>query len=59
MTARNPDAQAAVQYLLWALEEIEKSGHVRAARHARMALEDMRALEARSNDKSGKRAERV
>jgi hypothetical protein len=39
---RNPDAQAAMQYLTWALEEIEKSGHRKAAHHARIALEELR-----------------
>jgi hypothetical protein len=32
---------AAVQYLTWALEEIEKSGRVKAALHARDALNDL------------------
>jgi hypothetical protein len=30
--------QAAVQHLIWALEEIEKAGNERAALHARSAL---------------------
>jgi len=34
---RNPDAEAAMQYLVWAPEEIEKSGHQKAAHHARLA----------------------
>jgi hypothetical protein len=29
---------AAIQYLAWAVEEIEKSGNEAAARHARAAL---------------------
>ena len=29
---------AAIQYLAWAVEEIEKSGNEEAARHARAAL---------------------
>jgi hypothetical protein len=54
MTARrNPKEaatkEAATQYLTWALEEIEKFGHTKAARHARIALEELRAL--RSADK--------
>jgi len=35
-------AQAAVQYLTWALEEIEKSGNQKAGRLARNALEALR-----------------
>jgi hypothetical protein len=43
MTVRRiPEAEAAMQYLVWALEEIEKYGHQKAARHARMALEELR-----------------
>jgi hypothetical protein len=39
----NPDAfEAALQYLTWALEEIEKAGSQEAARHARDALEALR-----------------
>jgi hypothetical protein len=33
---------AAVQYLIWALEEIEKFGHPNAAFHARNALDELR-----------------
>ncbi len=39
---RSSDAQAAMQYLVWSLEEIEKYGHQRAAHHARMALKELR-----------------
>jgi hypothetical protein len=50
----NPDAHAAaVQYLIWALEEIEKAGDQHAAQHARMALEKLRGS-SRSADKTGK-----
>ena len=35
------DAQAARQYLVWALEEIEGLGDQRAARHARFAFESL------------------
>jgi len=38
----NPDAEAAVQYLSWALEEIEKAGSQKAARHTRAAMAEMR-----------------
>jgi len=39
MTVLNPRAEAAIQYLIWALEEIEKTGNEKAAKHARLALE--------------------
>jgi hypothetical protein len=39
---RTPKAQAAIQYLIWALEEIEKAGHQKAAHHARIALNELR-----------------
>lgn len=38
----NPHAEAAVQYLVWALEEMEKSGNPKAAQHARRALDALR-----------------
>ncbi|MBR0778565.1 hypothetical protein JQ625_27350 [Bradyrhizobium diazoefficiens] len=41
---RNPDAEAAAQYLTWALEEIEGLGSPNAARHARIALEEVRGI---------------
>jgi len=51
---RNPDHQAAaMQYLTWALEEIEKAGHHKAAHHARAALEELRST---LPDKMGERA---
>jgi hypothetical protein len=51
MTVRpNPEADAAMQYLVWALEEIEKSGHHKAARHARMALEELSSTPHPSNE---------
>lgn len=39
---RNPDAEAANQYLTWALEEIEKVGSQQAARHTRAAMAALR-----------------
>ena len=39
---RNPDAEAANQYLTWALEEIEKVGDQNAARHTRAAMAALR-----------------
>jgi hypothetical protein len=38
----NPDAEAASQYLVWALEEIEKVGNQKAARHTRAAMTALR-----------------
>lgn len=40
--ARNASTEAAVQYLTWALEQIEEAGNQEAARHARLALEALR-----------------
>ena len=39
---RNPGAEAANQYLTWALEEIEKVGNQKAARLTRAALAALR-----------------
>lgn len=39
---RNPDAEAASQYLVWALEEIEKVGNQKAALHTRAAITALR-----------------
>ena len=40
---QNPDANsAAIQYLIWALEELEQTGDQKAAHHARMALKELR-----------------
>ena len=41
---RNPDADAAIQYLSWALEEIKKTGNQKAARQARAAMAELRRL---------------
>jgi len=35
---RNPAAEAAAQYLVWALEEITRAGSEEAAHHARLAI---------------------
>ena len=44
MTVRHnsESRSAAVQYLVWALEEIEKIDGQKAAHHARIALEELR-----------------
>lgn len=39
---RSPDAGAAMQYLTWALEEIEKAGDQKAAHHTRAAITALR-----------------
>jgi hypothetical protein len=39
------NAEAAMQYLIWALEEMEKSGNQEAARHARTALEALQGVQ--------------
>jgi hypothetical protein len=39
---RNADVEAALQYLIWALEHIEKVGNAKAARNARLAIEALR-----------------
>jgi hypothetical protein len=48
----NPDAEAAMQYLIWALEEIEKKGNAEAAAHARRAREALREGHASVEDPS-------
>ena len=43
MTTRSDaDAAIALQYLMWALEHIEKTGDPKAAHYARLALEALR-----------------
>jgi hypothetical protein len=36
------DVDSAIQYLVWALEFIERAGDLEAAHHARIALEALR-----------------
>jgi len=33
-----------MQYLTWAIEEIEKTGHQKAAHHVRIALAELRGV---------------
>ena len=42
---RSQHANTAVQYLIWAIEEITKSDHPTAALHAQIALEELRHTE--------------
>jgi hypothetical protein len=51
---RNANAEAATQYLIWALEHIEKAGNQKAAHHARMALVALGTH--RSSDKADEHA---
>ena len=50
---RNSHTEAAIQYLTWALEEIEKAGHRKAAQHARIALDDLRGPPPRPSNETG------
>ena len=55
MAARsNADAEAAAQYLTWALEEFEKFHHPKAARYARLALEELRGIQQRGLNPSSR-----
>jgi hypothetical protein len=44
------DVVTAMQYLMWALEHIEKTGDPKAAHHARLALKALRERYPRSTD---------
>lgn len=46
MTERNADKEAALQYLTWALELLDKIPDKAAARHTRLALEALREAKA-------------
>ena len=37
--SRNPHLEGAIQALVWAIEDIAKTGNKKAERHARLALE--------------------
>jgi len=52
---RNPYVEIAIQYLTWAIEEIEKAGNQKAAQHARAALEAPQEGIRRSSDGTDKR----
>ncbi|MBR1133721.1 hypothetical protein [Bradyrhizobium iriomotense] len=41
-TNKNADAETAMQYLIWALEALEKAGNQEAVHHTRIALEALR-----------------
>jgi hypothetical protein len=47
MTAqRDANAETAMQYLVWALEHIEKTGNQKVAHHIRMAMDQLRRTSA-------------
>jgi hypothetical protein len=51
MTFRpDPHVTTSMQYLMWALEDIEKTGNHKAAHHARLALKALRQRTNRSTD---------
>jgi hypothetical protein len=51
MTVRpDPHVMTSMQYLMWALEEIEITGNHNAAHHARLALKEMRQHTHRSTE---------
>lgn len=49
---RNPNAETAVQYLVWALECIEKTGNQKAAHHVGIAMDALRKGTHRSANKT-------
>ena len=57
MTARH-DPAVAVQYLLWALEEIEKVGDTKAALSVRIALDQLRGVSAGMPNRYAEEAKR-
>ena len=40
---RNANAETAMQYLVWALEDIEKAGNPKAAHYVRVAINALRS----------------
>jgi hypothetical protein len=49
---RNPDVEAALQYLTWALELVERAGRRKAADHARLAIKALGKIQPHENDES-------
>jgi hypothetical protein len=49
---RDPDVEAALQYLMWALEHIERAGNRKAADHARLAIKALGKIQPHKNDES-------
>jgi hypothetical protein len=54
--SRDAIAQAAMQYLIWAIEDIKKGGNQKAAKHARIALKALRGQHPGSADKTDEHA---
>jgi hypothetical protein len=48
--------EAAIQYLAWALENIEKTDNPKAASHARLALDALRKVTRLSGDKADEKS---
>jgi hypothetical protein len=42
IVCRNANVETAMQYLVWALENIEKTGNQKAAHHIRIAMDALR-----------------
>jgi hypothetical protein len=49
---RNPDVETALQYLMWALEHVERAGNRKAADHARLAIKALSKIEPHKIDDS-------
>jgi hypothetical protein len=49
---RNSDVDAALQYLVWALEHVEIAGHSKAADHARRAIKALSKIQPREIEDS-------
>jgi len=45
-------SQAALQYLMWALEHVERAGNRQAADHARLARKALGKIQPHKNDES-------
>jgi hypothetical protein len=60
MTIRDDtDAEAALQYLIWALEEIERISNQHAAHHTRLALQELLKNGDRTAGETNKRPSRA
>jgi hypothetical protein len=49
---RNPDVETALQYLMWALEHVDRAGNRKAADHARLAIKALSKIEPHKIDDS-------
>jgi len=55
-TRYKAEAEAAMQYLIWAIEQLEKTGEARALLHARAALDQLHSVYSPSLSLKTKRA---